>query len=99
MKRPERATTSSRTSSRYVSSEQTTFLDSDFWPQEDIDELVELTDEIRSARRRRIHDIQRERSVPDIRPRLRPRVGMPPRAWLIEKRMRDIRDREWMNSR
>ncbi|KAI2741721.1 hypothetical protein DTO013E5_5142 [Penicillium roqueforti] len=66
---------------------------------EDIDELVELTDEIRSARRRRIHDIQRERSVPDIRPRLRPRVGMPPRAWLIEKRMRDIRDREWMNSR
>ncbi|KAJ5979164.1 hypothetical protein N7501_002506 [Penicillium viridicatum] len=67
---------------------------------DDIDELVELSDEIRSARRRRIRDIQRERaSVPDIVPHMRPRVGMPPRARMIEKRMRDIRDREWMHSR
>ncbi|CAI7610285.1 unnamed protein product [Penicillium viridicatum] len=67
---------------------------------DDIDELVELSDEIRSARRRRIRDIQRERaSVPDIVPHMRPRVGMPPRARMIEKRMQDIRDREWMHSR
>ncbi|KGO66017.1 hypothetical protein PITC_052170 [Penicillium italicum] len=67
---------------------------------EDIDELIELSDEIRSARRRRIRDIQRERaSVPDIVPRLRPRGGMPTRAQMIEKRMQDIRDREWMYSR
>ncbi|CRL25672.1 unnamed protein product [Penicillium camemberti] len=67
---------------------------------DDIDELVELSDEIRSARRRRIRDIQRERaSVPDIVPHMRPRMGMPPRARMIEKRMQDIRDREWMHSR
>ncbi|KAJ9490225.1 hypothetical protein VN97_g3024 [Penicillium thymicola] len=67
---------------------------------DDIDELVELSDDIRSARRRRIRDIQRERvSVPDIVPHMRPRVGMPPRARMIEKRMQDIRDREWMHSR
>ena len=71
-----------------------------FSPQEDIDELVELSDEIRSARRRRIRDIQRERSsVPDITPHMIPRMGMPPRARVIEKRMRDIRDREWIDSR
>ncbi|KAJ5836864.1 hypothetical protein N7447_002890 [Penicillium robsamsonii] len=67
---------------------------------EDIDELVELSDEIRSARRRRIRDIQRERaSVPDTIPHIRPRVGMPPRVRMVEKRMRDIRDREWMDAR
>ncbi|KAJ5165404.1 uncharacterized protein N7500_007234 [Penicillium coprophilum] len=67
---------------------------------DDIDELVELSDEIRSARRRRIRDIQRERnSVPDITPHIRPGMGMPLRARMIEKRMRDIRDREWMNAR
>ncbi|KAJ5685288.1 hypothetical protein N7536_007907 [Penicillium majusculum] len=67
---------------------------------DDIDELVELSDEIRSARRRRIRDIQRERgSVPDIVPHMRPRMGMPPRARMIEKRMQDIRDREWTHSR
>ncbi|CAG8900148.1 unnamed protein product [Penicillium egyptiacum] len=67
---------------------------------DDIDELIELSDEIRSARRRRIRDIQRERaSVPDIAPRIRPRVGMPPRARMIEKRMQDIRDREWIPRR
>ncbi|KAJ5451459.1 hypothetical protein N7491_000641 [Penicillium cf. griseofulvum] len=71
-----------------------------FLKSEDIDELVELSDEIRSARRRRIRDIQRERSsVPDITPHMRPRMGMPPRARVIEKRMRDIRDREWIDSR
>ncbi|KAK4864372.1 hypothetical protein LT330_009899 [Penicillium expansum] len=67
---------------------------------EDIDELVELSDEIRSARRKRIRDIQRERaSMPDIVPRMRPHMGMPPRARMMEKRMRDIQDREWMHSR
>ncbi|KAJ5512305.1 hypothetical protein N7463_001857 [Penicillium fimorum] len=67
---------------------------------EDIDELVELSDEIRSARRRRIRDIQRERaSVPNMTPHIRPRVGMPPRARMMEKRMRDIRDRDWMDAR
>ncbi|KAJ5270384.1 hypothetical protein N7505_006142 [Penicillium chrysogenum] len=67
---------------------------------DDIDELVELSDEIRSARRRRIRDIQRERaSVPDLGPRIRPHVGMPPRARMIEKRMQDIRDREWIPRR
>ncbi|CAI7625498.1 unnamed protein product [Penicillium glandicola] len=74
--------------------------DSDsFWQQDDIDELIDLSDEIRSARRRRIRDIQRERdSVPDIRSRIRP-VEMPPRARMVEKRMQDIRDRVWMDSR
>ncbi|KAJ6185563.1 hypothetical protein N7519_006864 [Penicillium mononematosum] len=67
---------------------------------DDIDELVELSDEIRSARRRRIRDIQRERaSVPDLEPRNRPHVAMPPRARMIEKRMQDIRDREWFPRR
>ncbi|CAG7977444.1 unnamed protein product [Penicillium nalgiovense] len=67
---------------------------------DDIDELVGLSDEIRSARRRRIRDIQRERaSVPDLLPRTMPRVGMPPRARMIEKRMQDIRDREWVPRR
>ncbi|KAJ5795117.1 hypothetical protein N7457_001716 [Penicillium paradoxum] len=73
---------------------------------EDIDELVELSDEIRSDRRRRIRDIQRERAyVPPIAvpapmaPRMRPRVGIPPRARMVEKRMQDLRDREWMMER
>ncbi|EKV10772.1 hypothetical protein PDIG_55030 [Penicillium digitatum PHI26] len=67
---------------------------------EDIDELVELSDEIRSARRRRIRDIQQERAfVSDTVLRMGPRVGMPPHAWIIEKRMQDIRDREWMHYR
>ena len=76
-------------------------MDSDsFRPQDDIDELVELSDDIRSARRRRIREIQRERaSVPDHVPRIRPHVGMPPRARMIEKRMQDIRDREWIPRR
>lgn len=88
-----------------------TVLDSNslIWTQDDIDELVELSDEIRSARRRRIQDIQRERaSVPHLRhplhlphgpPRIRPRLGIPPRARMVEKRMQDLRDREWMMDR
>ncbi|KAJ6097377.1 hypothetical protein N7499_001751 [Penicillium canescens] len=69
---------------------------------EDIDELVDLTDSIRSARRRRITEIHRERSsVPPPMPRVRPhmgppRMGMPPRARMMEKRMREMRDRDWV---
>ncbi|KAJ5775281.1 uncharacterized protein N7511_000292 [Penicillium nucicola] len=59
---------------------------------EDIDELVDLSDAIRSARRRRITEIQRERSsVAQPMPRMRPphmghpRMGMPPQARMMEK--------------
>ncbi|CAG7915532.1 unnamed protein product [Penicillium olsonii] len=70
---------------------------------DDIDELVELSDEIRSARRRRIRDMQRERSSypPPAPPFRTPRMGMPgpPRARMAEKRMQDMRDRDWVYDR
>ncbi|KAJ5562891.1 hypothetical protein N7535_002663 [Penicillium sp. DV-2018c] len=68
----------------------------------ELDDLVELSDEIRSARRRRIHAIQRERasiSLPSASHIKSPPVGMPARARMAEKRMQEIRDREWMMNR
>ncbi|KAJ5304130.1 uncharacterized protein N7443_003790 [Penicillium atrosanguineum] len=62
----------------------------------DIDEIVELSDEIRSARRRRIREMHRERTVPPPRPP-RPRSlvdRMPPRARMAAERR--IREREWI---
>lgn len=58
----------------------------------DIDELVELSDEIRHARRRRIHEMQRERASIPPRPvswadRAPPRPAM--------GTARRIREREW----
>ncbi|KAJ5146329.1 uncharacterized protein N7515_000893 [Penicillium bovifimosum] len=63
---------------------------------DDIDDLVELSDEIRSARRRRIQAIQRERasiSLPSTSHIRSPPVGMPPRARMAERRMQGVRDR------
>ncbi|KAF3396214.1 hypothetical protein F1880_007095 [Penicillium rolfsii] len=59
----------------------------------DIDELVELSDEIRRARRRRIREMQRERAEKPLRPI--PVVDrMPPRPRTMGKR--HIREREWI---
>ncbi|KAJ5665144.1 uncharacterized protein N7477_007592 [Penicillium maclennaniae] len=62
----------------------------------DIDEIVELSDEIRAARRRRIREMHRERAVPPPRPP-RPRSlvdRMPPRARMAAERR--MREREWI---
>ncbi|OQD74328.1 hypothetical protein PENDEC_c011G03455 [Penicillium decumbens] len=60
---------------------------------EDIDEIVELSDRIRSARRRRIREMHRERAIPPPRPRsLVDR--MPPRARMAAERR--MREREWV---
>lgn len=66
------------------------------WLQRDIDEIVELSDEIRAARRRRIREMHRERAIPPPRPP-RPRSlvdRMPPRARMAAERR--MREREWI---
>ncbi|KAJ6155552.1 hypothetical protein N7470_006118 [Penicillium chermesinum] len=66
-----------------------------FLESHDIDELVELSDVIRKARRRRIREMQRERAMP-IPPRpaslVDPRIPLRPR-YGGERR---IREREWI---
>lgn len=61
--------------------------------QADIDELVELSDEIRRARRRRIREMQRERAEKPLRP-ISVVDRMPPRPRMAGKR--HIREREWI---
>ncbi|KAJ5182764.1 hypothetical protein N7492_000380 [Penicillium capsulatum] len=67
----------------------------------DIDELVELSDEIRRTRRRRIREMHRERSTIPPRPpslfdRIPPRPMMPPRPRMPVER--PMREREWLHS-
>ncbi|OQE16965.1 hypothetical protein PENSTE_c022G00199 [Penicillium steckii] len=69
-----------------------------FLEQRDIDELIELSDHIRSARRRRIREMQRERASlpPPPRPRrssLVERLPMRPPRPMGERR---VREREWI---
>lgn len=68
-----------------------------FLEQRDIDELIELSDQIRSARRRRIREMQRERaSLPPPRPRrssLVERLPTRPPRMMGERR---VREREWI---
>lgn len=61
--------------------------------QGDIDELVELSDEIRRARRRRIREMHRERATLPLRPS--PLANrMPPRPRIGGERR--VREREWI---
>ncbi|KAJ5906566.1 uncharacterized protein N7473_003482 [Penicillium subrubescens] len=61
----------------------------------DIDELVELSDEIRHARRRRIREMHRERAEKPSWPMPMPVMDrMPPRPRMTGKR--HIREREWI---
>lgn len=64
-----------------------------FW-QSDIDELADLSDDIRRARRRRIREMHRERTSLPPPPRPPPLERFPPRPRMLEEKR--IREREWI---
>ncbi|KAJ5381320.1 uncharacterized protein N7496_003748 [Penicillium cataractarum] len=64
-----------------------------FLEPDEIDHLVELSDEIRHARRRRIREMQRERAEKPPRP-IYEGDRLPPRPRVVGKR--HIREREWI---